>query len=188
MRWKRYHVLVAAAVVEAYDFSSIRTLAEIAGSLVLAITLAKHPAMREILFELPPVIESASNFLRIQGVVDRVELKGGNYFETVPAGADAYLLHNILHWRSDEDCLRILKAVHAAARPGAKLLVVEAVVAASNEPQFAKTLDITMLTLTDGGKERTLVEWQNLLSPGGFQLSRIVPTASFASVIEAIRN
>jgi O-methyltransferase domain len=183
-----YHVLVAAAVVEAYDFSNIRTLAEIAGSLVLAITLAKHPAMRGILFDLPPVIESASNFLRIQGVVDRVELKGGNYFETVPAGADAYLLHNILHWRSDEDCLRILKAVHAAARPGAKLLVVEAVVAASNEPQFAKTLDITMLTLTDGGKERTLVEWQNLLSPGGFRLSRIVPTASFASVIEAIRN
>ena len=103
-------------------------------------------------------------------------------------GADAYLLQNILHWRSDEDCLRILKTVHAAARPGAKLLVVEAIVEAANEPQFAKTLDIAMLVLTHGGKERTRAELQILLSAAGFRVSRIVPTASFASVIEAIRD
>jgi hypothetical protein len=183
-----YHVLVAAAVVEAYDFSSVRTLAEIGGSLVLAITLAKHPAMRGILFDLPPVIENASRFLRSHGVLDRIELKAGNFFEPVPAGADAYLLQNIFHWRSDEECVRILKAVHAAARPGAKLLVVEAIVAPSNEPQFAKTLDIAMLVLTEGGKERTCLELENLLSAGGFRLSRVVPTASFASVVEAIRD
>jgi hypothetical protein len=183
-----YHVLVAAAVVKAYDFSSIQTLAEIAGSLVLAITLAKHPAMRGILFDLPPVIESASSFLRSQGVLDRVEVKGGDCLKAVPAGADAYLLQNILHWRSDEDCARILKAIHAAARPGAKLLLVEAAVEASNEPQFAKPLDIAMLVLSNGGKERTRIEWQNLLSASGFRFSRIVPTASFASVIEAIRD
>jgi O-methyltransferase domain len=98
------------------------------------------------------------------------------------------LLQNIFHWRSDEECVRILKAVHAAARPGAKLLVVEAIVAPSNEPQFAKTLDIAMLVLTEGGKERTCLELENLLSAGGFRLSRVVPTASFASVVEAIRD
>jgi O-methyltransferase domain len=150
--------------------------------------LVKHPTMRGILFDLPPVVESASSFLRNQGVVDRVEIKGGNFFEAVPAGADAYLLQNILHWRSDEDCVRILKAVHANARSGAKLLLVEAIVEASNEPQFAKTLDIAMLVLSDGGKERTRAEWQDLLSACGLRLSRIVPTASFASVIEAIRE
>ena len=90
-----YHVLVAAAVVEAYNFSYIRTLAEIGGSLALAGTLVKHPTMRGILFDLPPVVESASSFLRNQGVLDRVEIKGGNFFEAVPAGADAYLLQNI---------------------------------------------------------------------------------------------
>jgi O-methyltransferase/methyltransferase family protein len=183
-----YHVLVAAAVVEAYNFSCIQTLAEIGGSLVLASTLAKHPTMRGILFDLPPVIESASSFLRNQGVADRVEVKGGNFFEAVPAGADAYLLQNILHWRSDEDSARILRAVHASAGPGARLLLVEAIVEASNEPQFAKTLDIAMLVLSNGGKERTRVEWQGLLSACGFRLSRVVPTASFASVLEAIRD
>ena len=183
-----YAVLVSAAVVEAYDFSTIRTLAAIGGSLVLAIVLAKHPAMRGILFDLPEVVECASSFVRSQGLEDRVELKGSKFFEGVPEGADSYLLQNILHWRSDEDCLHILKTVHAAARPGAKLLVVEAVVEAPNEPQFAKTLDIAMLVLTHGGKERTRAEVQTLLSAAGFRVSRIVPTASFASVIEAIRD
>jgi hypothetical protein len=183
-----YAVLVGTAVAEAYDFSSIRTLAEIGGSLLLTIVLSKHPAMRGILFDLPAVVESASSFLRSHGVEDRVELKGGSFLEAVPEGADAYLLQNILHWRSDEDCVRLLRTIHAAARPGAQLLLVEAIVEAPNEPQFAKTLDIAMLVLTHGGKERTRAEWKELLSAAGFRLSRIVPTASFASVIEAIHN
>jgi O-methyltransferase domain len=183
-----FGVLVSAAVVEAYDFSSIGTLAEIGGCLALATVLAKHPGIRGIVFDLPAVVESASSFLKSQGLEDRVELKGGSFFEAVPEGADAYLLENILHWRSDEDCARILKAVHAAARPGAKLLVVEAIVEPSNEPQFAKTLDIAMLVATHGGRERTHAEWENLFSATGFRVSRTVPTASFACVIETIRE
>jgi O-methyltransferase domain/Dimerisation domain len=183
-----FAVLVGTAVVEAYDFSGISTLVEIGGSLVLATALAKHPAMRGILFDLPAVVQNASSFLRSHGVEKRVELKGGSFFEAVPQGADAYLLQNILHWRSDEECVRILKAVRAAARPGAKLLVVEAIVETSNEPQFAKTLDIAMLVTTHGGKERTYAEWENLLSAAGFRVSRAIPTASFASVIEALRD
>jgi len=131
---------------------------------------------------------SVSSFLRSHGVENRVELKGGSFFEAVPEGADAYLLQNILHWRSDEECVRILNAVHAAARPGAKLLVVEAIVETSNEPQFAKTLDIAMLVSTYGGKERTHAEWENLLKATGFRVSSTVPTASFACVIETIRD
>jgi O-methyltransferase domain len=183
-----FGVLVSAAVVEAYDFSSIGTLAEIGGCLALATVLAKHPGIRGIVFDLPAVVESACSFLKSQGLEDRVELKGGSFFEAVPEGADAYLLENILHWRSDEDCARILKAVHAAARPGAKLLVVEAIVEPSNEPQFAKTLDIAMLVATHGGRERTHAEWENLFSATGFRVSRTVPTASFACVIETIRE
>jgi hypothetical protein len=183
-----YAALVSAAVLEAYDFSSIRTLAEIGGTLLLTSVLVKYPAMRGILFDLPEVVESVSSFLRNYGVEDRVELKGGDLFEAIPEGADAYLLQNILHWRSDEDCLRIMKTVHAAARPGAQLLLVEAIVEAPNEPQFAKTLDIALLVLSHGGKERTRAEWNKLLSAAGFRVSGIIPTASFASVIEAMRE
>jgi hypothetical protein len=70
----------------------------------------------------------------------------------------------------------------------AKLVVVEAIVETSKEPQFAKTWDITMLVATRGGRERTRAEWLKLLGAAGFRVSRIIPTASFASVIEAIRD
>jgi hypothetical protein len=182
-----YGVLVGTAVVQAYDFSGIQTLAEIGGNLVLAIVLAKYPLMRGIIFDSPAVIESLSGFLRSHHLENRVQLSCGNFLEAAPKGADAYLLQNILHWQSDEDCLRILKAVHAAAQPDAKLLIVEAILETSNEPQFAKTLDIAMLVL-GGGKERTLGEWEELLSVAGFRITRTIPTGSFASVIEAIRS
>lgn len=185
-----FAVLVGSAVVEAYHFSGIRTLAEIGGShgVVLAMVLAKHHQLRGILFDVPSFVEWASKFLRNQGLEHRVEVKSGNILEEAPEGADAYFLQNVLHRRSDDDCLRILNAVRSAAKPGAKLLVVEAIVETSNEPQFAKTWDITMLVVTRGGKERTRAEWLKLLGAAGFRVSRITPTASFASVIEAARD
>jgi O-methyltransferase len=133
------------------------------------------------------VIEGAPSFLRSRGVEHRVELRAGSFFESVPSGADTYLLKHILHDWSDADCVRILKRIQAAAKPGTKLLVVEAIVEDSSEPQFAKTLDIWMLAHLRG-KERTRTEWENLLSAGGFRLSRTIPTTSFASVIDAIRE
>jgi O-methyltransferase domain len=81
-----------------------------------------------------------------------------------------------------------LKCVHAAAKPGAKLLVVESIVESLNEPQFAKIADIEMLVQTHGGRERTRSEWQNLLSAGGFRFLRAVPTSSSVHVIEALRD
>jgi hypothetical protein len=186
----RGHIVrTGAALSEAYDFSSIGTLADIGGSqgLVLSMVLNKYPLLRGILFDLPTVIEGASEFLKSSGVEQRVELKGGDFFKSVPSGADAYLLSQILHDWSDADSLRILKTIQAAAKPGAKLLLLEAIVEDSNKPQFAKILDIWMLAHLRG-KERTLAEWRNLLGAGGFRLSRTIPTSTFASVIEAVRE
>jgi hypothetical protein len=181
---------IGVAVAQAYDFSSIGVLADIGGShgMILAIVLAKHPALRGILFDLPAVVEGASTVLRTRGVEHRVEIRAGNFFETVPQGADAYLLKHILHDWGDGDSVRILKCVHAAAKPGAKLLVVESIVESLNEPQFAKIADIEMLVQTHGGRERTRSEWQNLLSAGGFRFLRAVPTSSSVHVIEALRD
>jgi O-methyltransferase domain len=186
---RSFTVQTGAALSDAYDFSSISTLADIGGSqgLVLSIVLTKYPLLRGILFDLPIVIEGAPEFLRSRGVEHRVELRAGSFFQSVPSGADAYLLKHILHDWSDADCVHILKTIQAAARPGAKLLVVEAIVEDSSEPQFAKTLDIWMLAHLRG-KERTRPEWRNLLNAAGFRISRTIPTTSFASVIEAVRE
>jgi hypothetical protein len=180
---------VGAAVAEAYDFSGLQTIADIGGShgVVLAVLLARYPHLRGVLFDLPPVVNGARSQLAARGVAARVELVGGSFFESVPPGADAYLLKHILHDWNDDDCVRILKNVHAAARPGAKLLLVEAVLEPGNTPQFAKMLDIEMLVITHGGRERSLPEWKLLLEASGFSFSRVVPTTAPTSILEAVR-
>lgn len=186
---RSFTVETAAAMTAAYDFSSIDTLADIGGSqgFVLSMVVSKYTNLRGILFDLPSVLEGAPEFLTDRGVAHRIKLVAGNFFENVPSGADAYLLKNILLDWSDEDCVRILRSIHAAGGPGTKLLVVESIIGAPNEPQFATSLDIQMLVHLRG-RGRTEIEWQNLLRAGGFRLSRTIPTASFASVIEAIRD
>jgi hypothetical protein len=181
---------IGAAVADVYDFSEIQTLADIGGGhgMVLALILAINPAMRGILFDLPGVIEGSSDFLKSRGMHQRIDLKGGNFFESVPEGADAYLLKHVLHDWSDENCLRILKNIHAVAKPATKLLLIEFILNESDEPQFAKVSDLEMLVNSPYGRERSRVEWQSLLRAGGFQLTSTTPTNSGVYVIEAVRD
>ncbi len=185
---RSFSVATGTAVAETYDFSGIRTLADIGGSqgFILSLVLPKYPDMRGILFDLPAVVKGAPSFIKSYGLESRIDVRSGNFFESIPSGADAYLLKHILHDWSDEDCLRILKNIYAVAEPGTKLLVVDAVIGARNEHEFAKILDIQMLVHLHG-KERTQAEWKELLHAAGFQLTRVVPTASFARVVEAVR-
>lgn len=180
---------VGAAVAASYDFSGIETLADIGGShgMILAIVLARHPELRGILYDRPGVVAGAKPLLEQHGIATRVECIGGDFFESVPSGADAYLMKSILHDWGDADCVRILKSIHAAAAPGSKLLVVEAILEPGNTPQFAKILDIEMLVVTSGGRERTLPEWQYLFEAGGFRFSRVVQTQAPMVVIEGVR-
>jgi hypothetical protein len=180
---------VGTKVAEAYDFSPFGTLADIGGShgMVLAIVLAKYPALKGILFDLPKVVESAEAFLASRGVAQRIQRVGGDFFSGVPKGADAYLMKHILHDWSDEDSIRILRRIHESAHKGAKLLLVEGIVSDAPGSEFIKILDIEMMAVTHGGRERTLPEWQKLISESGFSFTRVVPTESPACVIEAVR-
>ena len=185
---RSFSVTTSAAMAETYDFSGIRTLADIGGSqgFVLSLVLQKYPDMRGILFDLPVVVKGASRVIKSYGLESRIDVRSGNFFESIPSGADAYLLKHILHDWSDEDCLRILTNVYTVAKPGTKLLVVDAVIGARNEREFAKILDIQMLVHLRG-KERTQAEWKELLHAAGFQITRVVSTSSFAHVVEAVR-
>jgi hypothetical protein len=185
---RSFSVATGAALAETYDFSGIRTLADIGGSqgFVLSLVLPKYPDMRGILFDLPAVVEGAPSLIKSYGLESRIDVKSGNFFESIPSGADAYLLKHTLHNWSDEDCLHILKNIYAVAEPGTKLLIVDAVIGARNEHEFAKILDIQMLVHLRG-KERTQAEWKELLHAAGFQLAGVVPTSPFAHVMEAVR-
>ena len=181
------HGRETAAMLSAYDFAGIGTLADVGGgngSLLLA-TLAQHPQLRGMLVDLPNVVARARANFAAAGLGERCQVVAGNFFESVPAGADAYLLRHIIHDWDDEKSTLILRNIHRALAGRGKLLLVEGVIQPGNEPSFTKLLDLTMLVIP-GGKERTEAEYRDLLAGAGFQLDRIVPTPSEVSVIEAV--
>ena len=180
--------LSAAAVAEGYDFSGVRELVDVAGGhgRLLASVMRANPEMRGVLFDLPHVIEGAPPNLEAEGVSERCELARGDFFEGVPAGADAYIMKHIIHDWDDERALIILKNIARAMKEGGRVLIVETVIPEGNAPNLGKVLDIEML-VSPGGKERTEKEYKELLARAGLRLTRIVPTKSPYSVVEAVR-
>jgi hypothetical protein len=180
--------MVSKAVVEAYDFSSIRTLADIAGGhgSLLAAILRANPHLKGLLFDVPQVIADAQAHIEAEGVGHALELASGDFFASIPEGADAYMMKHIIHDWDDARAISILRNCHSAMPEDGKLLLVEMVVPKGNEPHFAKIQDLEMM-LSPGGLERTEEEFRALFAAAGFELTRIVPTASPMSVIEGVK-
>jgi predicted O-methyltransferase YrrM len=178
---------VVEALAAAYDFSQFRTIVDVGGgggALVAAI-LARHPGVRAVLFDLPHVVADARGFIKQAGFAARCELVGGSFFDTVPAGGDAYLLKYVLHDWYDTDVKRILQVCHAAMRPDAVLLVIERLLAPPNEGAEGKFGDLNMLVAA-GGCERTTEEWEATLRAGGFG-RRGITLVGGSALIEAAR-
>jgi hypothetical protein len=177
----------APAVVEAYDFSRFGTLADIAGGhgYLLAQILKNNPKLSGILFDVAPVVEGAASLLKRESVSGRVERVAGDFFRSVPR-ADAYIMKHIIHDWDDERAALILRNINEAMGPDGRVLIVETIVPEGNEPHYSKVLDLEMLT-SPGGIERTAEEYAALLDSAGLKLSRIVPTRSPFSIVEAVR-
>ncbi|MFL6331793.1 MAG: methyltransferase [Pyrinomonadaceae bacterium] len=177
----------APAVVEAYDFSGIRRLADIAGGhgYLLAQILKANPNLSGVLFDVAPVVEGAAALLGREGVSSRVERVAGDFFASVPR-ADAYIMKHIIHDWDDERASLILKTINAAMGADGRVLIVESVVPEGDGPHYSKVLDLEMLT-SPGGIERTAEEYAALLASAGLQLSRIIQTRSPFSIIEAVK-
>ena len=182
-------VIHSAAIAPSYDFSSIQTLVDVAGGegLLIASILKSNPTLKGVVFDQPHVIERAKRFLEAEGVLERCQVAAGNFFESVPEGGDAYILKYIIHDWDDEKAIAILKQCHKVMPAKGKILVAEQVIPPGNEPFTGKLLDLTMLVITPGGRERTEAEYRALFEKAGFKLTRIVPTQDEISIIEGIR-
>jgi len=182
---------LAPAVLDAYDFSGIGTLMDVAGGhgYFICEALRRHPQMKGILLDQPGVVEGAKCTLCDMRVDDRCQPIAGNFFDHIPAGADAYFMQHIIHDWNDESALRILGNVRRAlaARPDGRLIVVDMVLPEDSQPHPGKLLDLLML-MFPGGRERTEAEWRSLLEKAGFTITRIVSTKAADSVIEAVPN
>jgi hypothetical protein len=178
---------VVPAALEAYDFSGIDTLVDIAGGhgKVLTSILARYPKMRGILFDVPHVIAGAAPVIEAAGVKDRCTAVSGDFFKDVPEGS-AYVMKHIIHDWDDERARTILRNIRAKlqGKPNGKLLLLEAVLQPGNAPDLGKLIDLEMLMMP-GGRERSESEFRALFASAGFELTRVVPTRSPLSVIEA---
>ncbi len=179
------HGYETTAMLEAYDFSGVRVLADIGGgngSLIAAV-LQRYPAMHGILFDLGHVVGRARNNVKASGIADRCQVIEGSFFETIPPGAEAYLFRHIIHDWTDEQSTAILSRCRKAMPANGKLLLVECVVPTGNSPSISKDFDMAMMTFP-GGIERTEAEFRALLEKSGFKLTSVTPTTTMISIIE----
>jgi O-methyltransferase/methyltransferase family protein len=177
-----------AAIVAAYDFAAAHTVVDVGGGqgTLLASILHAHPKARGVLFDLPHVIAPARTRMESTGQAARWEFMAGDFFTAVPVGGDLYLLKKVIHDWDDERAQRILTNCRTAMSNTGRLLLMEPLIPPGNEPSFNKLLDLLMLVWNAGGRERTEREHQTLLASAGFHLSRVIPTRSGISIIEAV--
>jgi len=182
-----FHGAEPPAVARAYDFSGTKTIVDVGGATgnMLAAILSHHAAPRGVLFDRPHVVRDASALLRARGVDERVTIEPGDFFESVPAGGDVYLLSHIIHDWNEEQCLTILGHCRNVIQPDGRLLIIETVLPTGDTPHQGKVQDMVMLVVP-GGQERTEAEYASLLGKAGFRLGRVVPTESVVSVVEAL--
>jgi len=172
-----------AAIVEAYDFSKFGRIVDVGGGhgLLLATILTACPRLHGVLYDLPAVVAGASA-LEQEPISQRSEIIGGDFFQGVPRGADAYLLKGIIHDWNDEAALKILKNCRQAIHPNGTLLLVETVLSRAADPSGA-LMDMLMMVLTNG-RERTESEFRSLLQEAGFSMVHVIRAGS-ASMIES---
>ena len=150
----------------------------------LAEVLKTHAGPRGVLYDQPQVVDHP-DYLTRAGVIDRCEIAAGSFFESVPSGGDLYILKRVMHDWPDDVCLGILRRCRDAVVKHGRVIVVDAVVPPGNQPHLSKTVDILMMVLLDG-RERTESEFRDLFARADLKLTRVVPTPSLLSIVEAI--
>ncbi len=174
----------ARAILDAYSFSDCRLVVDLGGGngAFLSAILSEHPDLSGMLVERPSAIEAARTGRG--GPLPRCELVEGDFFQSVPSGGDVYVLKRVLVDHTDEKALQILRNSLAALGPNKRLLIIEPLRGAVNEPSLAGLMDLTYL-LAGTGRVRSQEEHSSLLQKAGLRLQECLPTQSDVSVLEA---
>ena len=179
---------IVPAVLEIYNFSGINKLVDVGGShgALIASVLIANPQLNGVLFDLPQVTNYSSKLLCEEGVADRCEIVSGDFFLSIPPGGDVYILSQILHGFDDDSCIRILKNVRQSIKENGRLIVIQSIIFDGNEPSFNKFLDLELMILDIGARERTEDEYRQIFQASGFHLSKISSPSGPVSLIEGI--
>lgn len=176
----------AQQLARAFDFGRLRRIVDVGGGSgrLVAGLLAAHPHLEAIVFDRPDTAAAARRALEAQGMGPRVRCIGGDFFEGVPPGGDAYLLKSVLHDWDDSAALRILRRVRAAMAPGALLIVAERLLGPALLSTEARLFDFNMMVVA-GGVERGAAEFAALFARADLALERVIPTDGALSLVLA---
>jgi hypothetical protein len=181
-----------SAIVQAYDFGRYSTVVDVGGGngALLAAVLLANPDVRGVLVDRPDVLAGASAVLERAGVADRCHTVAGDFLDELPGSGNLYMLSNILHDWDDDTAVRILRTCLQAIPAHGRLLIVELVLPDGTEPSLAKLLDLEMLAMAPGGRQRTASEYTHLLTQAGLRLTHVVTATpgQAASYVEAAPN
>jgi hypothetical protein len=177
---------IKAGAIASYSFPDAGTMVDVGGAdgALLARVLESTPNVNGIVFDLPHVVGEAAPTFKSYGFGDRLTAQGGDFFESVPGGADSYLLSMVLHDWNDADASRLLTTIRGAAAPGARVLAFELVMPTGDQPHMSKMIDLTMLGMLNG-RERTDSEMRALFEGAGLIYDGVVATPTPVSIIEA---
>jgi SAM-dependent methyltransferase len=155
-------------VLVAGDWESVRTVVDVGGGTgaFLAEILRTHCALRGTLVDLPGTVARSGEIFQAAGVSERVTTIGQSFFDPLPAGADLYLLKNVLADWPDREAMLLLSRCAEAARPAGRLVVLGGV---SPDDPRGPSPELLMLVLV-GGKDRTLAEFRELAGRAGLKV------------------
>ena len=168
-----------------------RTLVDVGGGTgtLVAEVLRHRPEIAGVLLERPGVLKLAQEYLSEQGVADRCELVEGDFFSSVPAGGDVYVLKSVLHDWDDDRCVDILRTCRAAMDEAARVVIVELILQERMTPSAPMLsdalLDLIMLAYA-GGRERTEAEFAQLLEQAGLRLASTTALTAGPHLLEAV--
>jgi hypothetical protein len=182
-----YSALSSCAVLLSYDFSGTRSLVDVGGGCgrLLTSILHMYPSIQGTLFDTPSVVAAAQEELESDSCRVRCTLVSGSFLDFVPSGADTYLMSSVIHDWDDEHAITILENCRRSMRRHSRLVVLEFVVPDGEQASFSTLLDLNMLVM-NGGCERTAKDFRELFTAAGLKMTRIVPTMSPLSVLEAV--
>jgi O-methyltransferase domain/Dimerisation domain len=177
---------MADSIAGAYDFSGFAEIVDVGGGegTLLAAILQANPLVRGTLFEQSDIAQIAATHFDKLGLSSRCSVVSGNFFVSVPNGADAYLLKWILHDWPDAAAIRILEKCREALAPNGRIVIVEHAIDDNNPALAPSLMDLTMMVVT-GGRERTRKEFEDLLAQAGCRLLNVISTHCQLNILEA---
>jgi hypothetical protein len=178
----------APVIASLYPFEEVESVCDVGGGsgALLSEILVRHSHLQGMLCDVPGVMAPARALFRQRGLARRATAAPGNFFKTVPAGMDVYLLKNVLHDWDDEACAQILGVVRRAVSPGQRVVVAELLVEKNDVSPIAALSDLQMLVVCSSGRERSEAELQRLLRQAGFEATRTF-SHPIISLVEGLR-